>query len=815
LQEAIYQISDATSASGSMEDLYSAIHRALRSVMVADNFFIALYDKETGFLNFPYYVDAYDSKPASAPLGQGLTAYVIRSGLPLLGRPDAIQRLVEAGEVVSAGTRSIDWLGVPLKIRNETVGVMAVQTYQEGLRYSQRDLDILSFVSTQVALSIERKQTGEDLRSAEAQYRTLVEQLPVVIYVSPARNICATSYISPQINEFLGYTQEEWLTDPGIWSKTLHPEDRPRVLAKFEQADKSGEPPNIEYRMIAKNGTVVWISEQATLLYDAGGNPLLWQGLMVDISERKHREGELQALASVSAALRTAGSRSEILSTVLDQTLALLKGNGAALILVQAGTEILVTEAARGEWADAVGVQVPQDKSASRHVMKTGKPYVSNNLDDDSLVYRKDLLKGTRIFVSVPLSTPNGMVGALNIGRQFEFSNEEIRLLMNISDMAANAIQRASAYEQIQRQIERLKALRTIDMFIASGTDLHLTLQTILNQAAAQLEIDAADILLLNTSMHTLEFSEGIGFRTRGIEQTVLRVGEGYAGRAALERETVVIHNISENRGSFLRHHLFLGEGFFSYYGVPLIAKGEVKGVMEIYLRSNRGVDAEWMDFLESLSGQAALAIDNASLFDSLQRSNLELGMAYETTLEGWSAALDLRDKETEGHTLRVTELTLKLAESMGLSEMERVHIRRGALLHDIGKMGIPDRILLKPDSLTSEEWEIMRQHPTYAFNLLSPITHLRPALDIPYCHHERWDGSGYPRGMKGEAIPLAARIFAVVDVYDALCSDRPYRPAWRREKALEYIQSLSGVQFDPKVVEVFLRVVGEAGNSQ
>jgi putative nucleotidyltransferase with HDIG domain len=431
-------------------------------------------------------------------------------------------------------------------------------------------------------------------------------------------------------------------------------------------------------------------------------------------------------------------------------------------------------------------------------------------MQDDDLIYRRELFKGTRSFVSVPLSTPNGMVGALCIGRQSEFSNENIRLLMNISDMAANAIQRASAYEQIQRQLERLKALRTIDMFIASGTDLHLTLQTILNQAAAQLEIDAADILLLNTSMHSLEFSEGIGFRSRGIEQTVLRVGEGYAGRAALERETVVINDISENRGSFLRHDLFLGEGFVSYYGVPLIAKGEVKGVLEIYLRSKRGVDAEWMDFLESLSGQAALAIDNASLFDSLQRSNLELGMAYETTLEGWSAALDLRDKETEGHTLRVTELTLKLAESMGLSEKERVHIRRGALLHDIGKMGIPDRILLKPDSLTSEEWEIMRQHPTYAFNLLSPITHLRPALDIPYCHHERWDGSGYPRGMKGEAIPLAARIFAVVDVYDALCSDRPYRPAWRREKALEYIQSLSGVQFDPKVVEVFLRVVGE-----
>jgi len=255
---------------------------------------------------------------------------------------------------------------------------------------------------------------------------------------------------------------------------------------------------------------------------------------------------------------------------------------------------------------------------------------------------------------------------------------------------------------------------------------------------------------------------------------------------------------------------VFAAEGFVSYVGVPLIAKGEVKGVMEIFLRAARELDAEWMDFLESLSGQAALAIDNTSLFESLQRSNLELGMAYETTLEGWSAALDLRDKETEGHTRRVTDLTLQLAESMGLSERERVHIRRGSLLHDIGKMGIPDRILLKPDTLTAEEWEIMRQHPAYAFKMLSPINYLGPALEIPYCHHERWDGTGYPRGLMGESIPLAARIFAVADVYDALCSDRPYRPAWTKEKAIEHIRSLSGVHFDPKVVEAFLQVVGD-----
>src|SRR4030095_309227 len=148
----------------------------------------------------------------------------------------------------------------------------------------------------------------------------------------------------------------------------------------------------------------------------------------------------------------------------------------------------------------------------------------------------------------------------------------------------------------------------------------------------------------------------------------------------------------------------------------------------------------------------------------------------YDSTIEGWSRALDLRDRETEGHTIRVTEMTLKIARIAGMADAELVHLKRGALLHDIGKMGIPDAILLKPDKLETEEWVIMRRHPVYAYELLLPIEYLQPSLDIPYCHHEKWDGSGYPRGLKGEQIPLAARLFAVIDVWDALRSDRPYR---------------------------------------
>jgi putative nucleotidyltransferase with HDIG domain len=197
--------------------------------------------------------------------------------------------------------------------------------------------------------------------------------------------------------------------------------------------------------------------------------------------------------------------------------------------------------------------------------------------------------------------------------------------------------------------------------------------------------------------------------------------------------------------------------------------------------------------------------VDNATLFKDLQRSNSELMLAYEATLEGWSAALDLRDRETEGHTQRVTKMTMELAEVMGIGATELVHIRRGALLHDIGKMGVPDNILLKPDKLNEEEWQHMRMHAVYAKNLLSNISYLQDALDIPYCHHERWNGSGYPRGLKGEEIPLAARIFAIADVYDALTSDRPYRKGWPREQALDYIREQAGSFFDPKVVDVFL----------
>ena len=201
---------------------------------------------------------------------------------------------------------------------------------------------------------------------------------------------------------------------------------------------------------------------------------------------------------------------------------------------------------------------------------------------------------------------------------------------------------------------------------------------------------------------------------------------------------------------------------------------------------------------------------DRKSSQQALESAYLELREAYDDTIEGWVRALDLRDRETESHTLRVTDVTVRLARAVGIKESEIVHIRRGALLHDIGKMGVPDSILNKLDELTPSDWNIIKKHPEFAYEMLSPIAYLLPALDIPYCHHEKWDGTGYPRGLRGEEIPLSARVFAIVDVWDALRSNRPYRGGWPEKEVLDHISSLSGIHFDPKVVVVFFELLND-----
>jgi putative nucleotidyltransferase with HDIG domain len=401
-----------------------------------------------------------------------------------------------------------------------------------------------------------------------------------------------------------------------------------------------------------------------------------------------------------------------------------------------------------------------------------------------------------------------GSLNAVTLGKGRDFTEDELVLLQGLADQAALAIINTRLYKDAHRRLENLQALRAIEMAIASNHDLRGNLEVLLDKITEQLKVDAVVFLLLDGTNRQLEYAASRGFHTPTLRFTRLRLGEGIAGRAAQQRQLISIHDLRTDPQTLKYAPSLAREGFASYYATPLITQGNVMGVLEIFHRSLLDPDEEWLDFLDALARQAAIAIENSTLFEDLRRTNAELSQAYDSTIEGWSHALDLRDRETEGHTLRVTELTIELASACGFSEAELVHVRRGALLHDIGKMGVPDRILLKDGPLTEEEWAIMHQHPVYAHEMLRSIQYLRPALDIPYCHHEKWDGTGYPRGLKGEEIPLTARIFSIVDVWDALTSKRPYRAPWTHAKALAHIQEAAGHHFDPQVVEAFIKLM-------
>lgn len=532
-------------------------------------------------------------------------------------------------------------------------------------------------------------------------------------------------------------------------------------------------------------------------------------------AEAQRRLKELEIINRLSTSLRVTQSVEELLPILLNEALQLVNTTHGSVWLYDHTSDRLVQRVAQGVSTKIKHTSLSLMDGIIGHTFRTGKTYSSSDLKNDMLLFpgnRDSIVPGLG-GACIPIQSTAGPVGVLNVavetGRP---TDEEIGLLTILAEIAGNSIHRAQLYDQSQRQVRRLTSLRDIDAAIASSFDLRLTLNILMDHTLSHLNVDAVNIGLYHPDLQTLTYLPGVGFTIPSPTRPQIRIGEGLAGQVILKQQTCHITNL-QSAPEAHHEHLIKREGFVTYIGIPLIVKGQLKGVFEVFHRMPLSPTPDWMEFLHTLAGQAAIAIDSSQLFENLQRSNQELIQAYDTTLEGWARALELRDRETEGHTRRVTELTIRLARYMGVRDHELVNIHRGVLLHDIGKMGVPDHILKKKGELTKEEWAEMCQHPVYAYNLLSPISFLRGVLDIPYCHHEHWDGSGYPRGLRSEQIPLAARIFSVVDNWDALLSDRPYRKAWPREKVIRHLQEIAGKVLDPKIVEIFLRMIEKEGN--
>jgi PAS domain S-box-containing protein len=682
---------------------------------------------------------------------------------------------------------------------------------------------MIEMIIGQASISIDRIRSDQALRTSDERLYLALEAARMGIWDLDLVNDRA--WRSPTYDQIFGYIEpaHEW----GL--KTLlahvHPDDRRLLQHQIDHSIATGGFDTLEYRIIKPDGEVRWVASHGKVFYNEDQKPVRLLGIITDITDRKQaaeamarqseelerRNDELSRLYHTSESLisSTPFDLASLADTIVKTVIREFGKSNCSLYVLDKNSEALRRLAVAGQnSAHQADFRLTLDGKgliplALRTQQVINEPNVRSNPGyiEGWTAARSELV--------IPLKVGDRVIGAINLESMEpdNFTKDDERLLTLFASQAAIALENTNLVAETKLQVERLEALHNIDQTINSSLDLSVTINVLLEQIMSQLSVDAADLLLFNPYSKSLQFINGRGFKTKALQHTDLLLGDGLAGKAAVDRKIIHISGEEETREFFKSSPLLKEEGFVEYYGVPLIAKGTVKGLLEIFNRSPLLMDDSWANFMGTLAGQAAIAIDNIEMYENLQRSNNELTLAYNQNIEGWSRTLDLRDKETEGHTQRVTAITMRLGKAAGIKDEDLVFVRWGALLHDIGKMGIPDSILLKPDALSKDEWEIMRRHPVYAHELLSPISSLTKALDIPYCHHEKWDGSGYPRGLKGDQIPLAARLFAVADVWDALRSDRPYREAWSEEEAVEYIREQAGKHFDPQAVEVFFNV--------
>ena len=666
---------------------------------------------------------------------------------------------------------------------------------------------IQEFNNLRLRLSKANKEQNE----SERKHRTLLKNLPGMAYRCHNDENWTMELVSEGCFDLTGYQPDEIINNNLIsYDNLIYPDDRRYVWETVQEQIAKRLPFEMTYRIVTRNDLIRWVWERGAGVFTENQGLIAVEGFITDITERKLQERDLEAIASIGLSLRNKDTRETIFSEVVRQTTDLLDTDGCLIETIESRTGDALVQLANGTFAEFQGFRFPAGSGLNSYIRTTWKPYVNNTPSDDPMVKGFSEKKDIGPVCGVPMIAQEEPIGFLWIGQKSPISEQVVRTLSSIADIAAGAIRRVDLFNQKQQHLDRLVGLRKIDTAINNNLDLEITQDIFLSQTFDLLNVDAARLLRYDAKSQMMTFLSGRGFSTGGFMEPNIFDPLSDTGKKLLQMTSILVNDVDKDPVPRKLLQILEREGYKAVFLSPMFVNQELQGLLEVFQKKPFYPDDDWIDFFETLAGQGAIMINQAALWKNLQQSNSELRIAYDETLKGWSDALDLRDHETENHTQRVIELTLRLADMMGLSGEELINIRRGALLHDIGKMGVPDDILTKPASLTPEEWTIMRKHPLFAYNLLRPIAYLKGALDIPYCHHEKWDGSGYPRGLKKEDIPLAARIFAIADVWDAMTSDRYYRKAMSEDQAMDYIVTNSGKHFDPHIVDLFIKMRGQ-----
>lgn len=630
----------------------------------------------------------------------------------------------------------------------------------------------------------ERKQTAMALEQREAHFRALIENSAEGVAILD--NQGKLTYLAPAEKDLSGYDPEE-LVGTSVFDK-MHPEDAERLRTIFvESLNIPSRAVSFEYRARHKNGEWQY--------FDATGNNLLHdpsvQGIVVNyrnITTRKQTE----------QALKESQDRLFSIITTAPNGIIVIDSFSRIVLMNPAAERIFVCSSLNMLGKD-LSLLMPERYRTSHHrlVEAFGDHGVSNRR-----IGRYETLYGQR-----------------TTGEEFPMEAFISKYEMNGDKFYTVTLQditeRKQDEDNLRRRAEELQQLASVSSGLRIAMNVSEIIPLVVRHAVDIVSGHYGTIYLLEEGTGNLAspgwYSVDKGEDINATGEPLLRhaMGKGITGHVAKTGEIYITEDIHHDPIAYLLpDEKELLRYAHSGISLPLLSREKVIGVLHIRLTTAHTFSKTEIRLLTAIAEMAGNALHRATLYEQTLFQAEELARAYDSTLSGWARALELRDELTEGHTRRVTELTLELARAMNIPETELVQIRRGAILHDIGKMGIPDSILNKPGPLAAHEQRIMRMHPQYAYEMLSFIPFLQSALDIPFCHHEWWNGEGYPRGLKGEEIPLSARIFSVVDVWDALTSDRPYRAAWTPERTLNYLQDGSGKQFEPRVVEAFLSLI-------